>query len=59
VHDQSLYVEVRDDGVGGADSGGLGLVGIADRVDALGGELRIENGDRGGTVVLARVPLST
>jgi PAS domain S-box-containing protein len=59
VDDHSLYIEVRDDGAGGADSEGLGLVGIADRVDALGGELRIENGDRGGTVVLARVPLST
>jgi signal transduction histidine kinase len=58
VHDQSLYVEVRDDGVGGADSGGLGLVGIADRVDALGGDLKIESGDP-GTVLLARIPLST
>jgi signal transduction histidine kinase len=59
VDDHGLDIEVRDDGVGGADAEGLGLVGIADRVDALGGELRIENGDRGGTVVLARVPLTT
>ena len=43
VDDGVLTLEVRDDGVGGADPDGHGLVGIADRVDALGGRLRIES----------------
>jgi signal transduction histidine kinase len=58
VEDGGLSLEVRDDGVGEADPSGHGLVGIADRVDALGGRLRIES-KRGGTVLAARLPLST
>jgi signal transduction histidine kinase len=53
-----LTLTVRDDGVGGANPAGHGLVGIADRVDALGGELRIESGAARGTVLTARIPLS-
>jgi signal transduction histidine kinase len=34
-------------------------VGVADRVDALGGRLRIESSDGDGTVLAARLPLST
>jgi signal transduction histidine kinase len=45
--------------VGGADREGHGLVGIADRVDALGGRLRIESTVGDGTVLTARLPLST
>jgi signal transduction histidine kinase len=55
----ALTLEVRDDGVGGANPDGHGLMGIADRVDALGGRLRIESPDGDGTVLAARVPLST
>jgi len=40
VADGALRVEVSDDGVGGADPGGHGLVGTADRVAALGGRSR-------------------
>ena len=58
VQDGMLTLAVRDDGVGGASPAGHGLVGIGDRVDALGGRLRIESGARGGTVVTARIPLS-
>jgi PAS domain S-box-containing protein len=54
-----LSLEVRDDGVGGANPDGHGLMGIADRVDALGGRLRIESTDGDGTVLAARLPLST
>ena len=44
-----VVVEVRDDGVGGADaSAGSGLSGIADRVAALDGELRVESPPGGG-----------
>jgi signal transduction histidine kinase len=38
---------------------GHGLVGIADRVDALDGRLRMESTERDGTVLTARLPLST
>jgi signal transduction histidine kinase len=57
--DDVLTLEVRDDGVGGADPDGHGLMGIADRADALGGRLRIESTDGDGTVLAARLPLST
>jgi signal transduction histidine kinase len=57
VDEGVLTLEVRDDGVGGADPEGQGLLGVADRVDALGGRLRIERADPGGTVVTARLPL--
>ena len=50
VNDGVLALEVRDDGVGGADPNGHGLVGIADRVEALGGRLRIDSPRGGGTV---------
>jgi len=59
VDDGVLTLEVRDDGVGGANPEGHGLVGVADRVDALGGRLRIDSPDRGGTVLSARLPLSS
>jgi len=58
VEDGMLHVEVRDDGIGGADPGGHGLVGIADRATALGGRLKIENPVGGGTLVAATLPLS-
>ena len=57
--DGFLTLEVRDDGVGGANPSGHGLMGVADRVDALGGELRIESTGGDGTVLNARLPLST
>jgi PAS domain S-box-containing protein len=52
-----LLVEVRDDGVGGADSAGGGLRGLSDRVEALGGTLVLESPAGGGTRVAARIPL--
>ena len=56
VNDGALCVEVRDDGVGGADPGGHGLLGLADRATALGGGLRVESLS-GGTCVTAILPL--
>jgi signal transduction histidine kinase len=50
-------IEVRDDGVGGADpSRGSGLRGLADRVEALNGELGIESAAGAGTRVWAEIP---
>jgi signal transduction histidine kinase len=52
-------IEVRDDGVGGADPGsGSGLRGIADRVAALDGRLHVESPVGGGTVVRAEIPVT-
>jgi signal transduction histidine kinase len=56
--DGMLRVEVRDDGIGGADPAGHGLVGLADRVTALGGQLVIESPDSGGTLLAAKLPVS-
>jgi PAS domain S-box-containing protein len=59
VEDGVLALEVSDDGVGGADPLGHGLVGIADRVDALGGQMSISSAKSKGTVLAVRLPVST
>ncbi len=52
-----LVVEVIDDGVGGADTErGTGLRGLADRVEALSGRLRVWTPLGGGTRVRAEIP---
>jgi len=54
----SLLLSVRDDGVGGADPNqGSGLVGLQDRVEALGGTIRIDSPRGGGTSLLVTLPL--
>jgi GAF domain-containing protein len=53
----ALIVEVRDDGVGGAQRDGHGLLGLADRVAALNSELRVESPPHGGTLIAAAIPL--
>ena len=59
ISEDAAIVEIRDDGVGGADpSGGTGLRGLADRVSALGGELDIASPSGEGTAITARIPLS-
>jgi signal transduction histidine kinase len=53
----SLVVQVTDDGVGGAEaSAGSGLVGLADRVEALGGTIEVAGPPGGGTRISARIP---
>jgi signal transduction histidine kinase len=57
--DGELVVEVRDDGIGGADaSRGSGLRGLGDRVGALGGSIEVESPPGGGTVLRARIPVA-
>jgi signal transduction histidine kinase len=52
-----VVVEIADDGVGGADTErGSGLRGLADRVEALSGRLRIWTPHGGGTRVRAEMP---
>ena len=52
-----LIVRVEDDGIGGARLvPGSGLAGLADRVDAHGGRLRLDTRLGGGTLVEAELP---
>jgi signal transduction histidine kinase len=56
--DGRAVVQVADDGIGGADSGqGSGLRGLADRLEALDGRLRVESPPNGGTRIEAEIPL--
>lgn len=58
--DDIAVVEIADDGVGGADeSAGTGLRGLADRVAALGGTLRVVSPPGAGTVVTAELPCAS
>src|SRR4051812_1832075 len=58
--DGFAVVEVRDDGVGGADPGdGTGLRGLADRLAALDGRLEIHSPPGQGTLVRAKVPCAS
>jgi signal transduction histidine kinase len=53
-----LRIEVGDDGVGGADERrGSGLQGLRDRVEAVGGTLRVASTPGRGTLVRADIPL--
>jgi signal transduction histidine kinase len=53
----NVDVHVRDDGVGGADpAAGSGLVGLRDRVEALGGSLTVASPPDGGTALSVRIP---
>jgi signal transduction histidine kinase len=57
VTDDTLIAEIVDDGIGGADSErGTGLRGLADRVEALNGRLRIWSAPGNGTRVRAEIP---
>jgi signal transduction histidine kinase len=58
VEDGMLHVEVRDDGIGGADPDGHGLVGLDERVTALGGRLNVESHAGRGTILATALPIS-
>ncbi|WP_406461012.1 PAS domain S-box protein [Streptomyces sp. NBC_01622] len=56
--DDVLEVTIADDGVGGADLGpGSGLIGLVDRVEAIGGKLRVDSPPGVGTTLTVRLPL--
>ncbi len=59
VRDDDLLVEIRDDGHGGATrGGGSGLIGLADRVQAVRGVLTVTSAPDQGTTVSARLPIT-
>jgi signal transduction histidine kinase len=56
--DGTLRLCVRDDGVGGANPGlGSGLVGLKDRIEALGGTFSVHSPAGGGTTVTCELPM--
>jgi signal transduction histidine kinase len=58
TRDGGLLLSVRDDGVGGADPAlGSGLAGLADRVEALGGSIRVRSAAGAGTHITVDLPL--
>jgi signal transduction histidine kinase len=58
--DGVLRVAVRDDGRGGADLGtGSGLLGLKDRVEAIGGRLALESPPGAGTALTVELPLGS
>jgi signal transduction histidine kinase len=60
IDDDTLRLSVRDDGVGGADpAGGSGLVGLTDRVDALGGRITVSSPPGKGTAILLELPVES
>jgi signal transduction histidine kinase len=55
-----LRATIQDDGVGGAHAaGGSGLIGLTDRVEALGGRLELESPPGLGTTISIELPLET
>ena len=58
IGDGALHVRVRDNGRGGASFGhGSGLIGLKDRVEALGGRLSVHSPPGAGTTVQIALPL--
>jgi PAS domain S-box-containing protein len=57
IEDGTLAVHVRDDGMGGARPDGWGLLGLADRLASLDGQLRVESPTNGGTLIAATIPI--
>jgi signal transduction histidine kinase len=58
VTDAWLHLSISDDGAGGADPAkGTGIIGLIDRVDALGGKLTLDSPPGAGTSLLIALPL--
>jgi signal transduction histidine kinase len=51
-----LHIVVRDDGIGGADTAGGGLSGLADRVSGVDGDLHVDSPPGGPTVIQVELP---
>lgn len=55
-----LTIEIADDGVGGTGvHRGRGLAGLADRIDAVGGRMSLQNAPGGGTTLRAELPCAS
>jgi signal transduction histidine kinase len=54
---EKLRASIVDDGVGGADANGSGLVGLRDRVEALGGRFALDSPPSGRTKISIELPM--
>jgi signal transduction histidine kinase len=53
----NLCLSIRDDGIGGADfAKGSGLIGLRDRIEALGGQMDVQSRQGSGTSLLVKIP---
>jgi PAS domain S-box-containing protein len=60
THGEILRLAIRDDGIGGADTRqGSGLVGLSDRIEALGGTLKVASPAGRGTTLLIEIPVES
>jgi signal transduction histidine kinase len=60
ARDTTVRLAIRDDGIGGADPAqGSGLVGLSDRIEALGGTLQVTSPAGSGTTLLIEIPLQS
>jgi signal transduction histidine kinase len=60
VDEQCLSLYISDDGIGGADSGkGSGLIGLKDRIEVLGGRMRVASPSGDGTTLDIAIPLDS
>ena len=58
VRDETLHLSIRDDGVGGADPvQGSGILGLTDRVEALGGVIAVTSPSGEGTSIVLELPV--
>ncbi len=56
--DAMVRLAIRDDGIGGADPAqGSGLVGLRDRIEAVGGTFDVTSPAGGGTTLLIKIPV--
>jgi signal transduction histidine kinase len=56
--EETLHLSIRDDGVGGTDpSRGSGLTGLRDRIESLGGRIRVDSGPGNGTRIDVDIPV--
>jgi signal transduction histidine kinase len=54
-----VRIEIQDDGRGGADPAGTGIVGLRDRAEALGGSLTVVSPPGRGTTIVAALPFGS
>ena len=54
--DGALILSIRDDGIGGATQAGLGIIGLKDRVEALGGTMSVLSPAGRGTTLDVQLP---
>ena len=53
----NLRITIQDDGIGGADfAKGSGLIGLRDRVEALGGQMEVQSLHGSGTSLRVKIP---